>query len=114
MGLKNASAIFQREIDAALGSLRLDCCLAYIDDVCIYSKGSLADHMVKVKAVLRALRLVGFTANPEKCVFAQQSIQFLGFNIGPEGVYAQEDKVRCMVNYNRPTCLTELRSFCMN
>src|SRR4051812_47863217 len=61
MGLKNASAAFQREIDAALGSLRLTCCIAYIDDVCIYSNGSLADHMSKVQAVLKALRLVGFT-----------------------------------------------------
>ena len=32
-GVKNASAAFQREIDAALGSLRLTCCIAHIDDV---------------------------------------------------------------------------------
>ena len=94
-----------------LGSLRLTCCIAYIDDVCIYSNGSLADHMSKVQAVLKALRLVGFTGNPTKCIFAQKSIQFLGFVVSENGVYAQEDKVRCMLNYKRPTSLQELRSF---
>ena len=40
MGFKNSSAYFQREIDAALGSLRLTCCVVYIDDICVYSSGS--------------------------------------------------------------------------
>ena len=48
--------------------------------------GSLADHMMKVKAVLKALRLVGFQGNPAKCVFAQKSIQFLGFAASENGV----------------------------
>ena len=72
MGFKNSSAYFQREMDAALGSLRLTCCVVYIDDVCIYSGGSLADHLQKVKAVMRALRVIGFSGNPAKCLFAQK------------------------------------------
>src|SRR3954447_8680225 len=79
--------------------------------MCIYSNGSLADHMIKVRAVLNALRLVGFTRNPTKCVFAQKSIQFLGIVVSENGVYAQEEKVQCMLNYKRPTSLQELRSF---
>src|SRR4051794_14032704 len=67
--------------------------------------------MMKVNAVLKALRLVGFTGNPTKCVFAQKNIQFLGFVVSENGVHAQEDKVRCMLNYKRPTSLQELRSF---
>src|SRR3954452_10310989 len=34
-----------------------------------------------------------------------------GFVVSENGVYAQEDKVRCMLNYKRPTSLQELRSF---
>ena len=39
MGFKNASAYFQREIDAALGSLRLTSCVAYIDDIASTARG---------------------------------------------------------------------------
>ena len=40
MGFKNSSAYFQREIDLALGGLRFSCCIAYIDDICVYSNGT--------------------------------------------------------------------------
>jgi hypothetical protein len=111
MGFKNSSAYFQREIDAALGSLRHSCCVAYIDDVCVYSDGSLEDHLSKIKAVMRALRIVGFSGNPAKCQFAQKEIQFLGHVVRENGIYAIEEKVKCMLDYQRPTSLTELRAF---
>ena len=61
--------------------LRLTCCVVYIDDVCVYSNGSLEDHLDKVRAVLRALRVVGFSGNPAKCKFAQREVVFLGHRI---------------------------------
>jgi len=108
MGIKNSSAYFQREIDSALQSLRLTCCAVYIDDVCVYSNGTFEDHMQKVKAVLRALRVVGFSGNPAKCLFAQREIVFLGHRVSHGRVYAIEDKVKAMMNYKRPTSITEL------
>src|SRR4051812_21892373 len=47
MGFKNASAYFQREIDAALRGL--NCCVTYIDDVVIHSSGSFEDHLKRLK-----------------------------------------------------------------
>lgn len=111
MGFKNASAYFQREIDAALGGLRLTCCVVYIDDICVYSSGSLEDHLQKVKAVLRALRVIGFSGNPSKCFFAQKEVTFLGHRVSHGEIYALEDKVKCMMDYQRPSTLTELRGF---
>ena len=55
-----AAAYFQRAIEAALGGLRFTCCVVYIDDVVVHSKGSFEDHVAKVQAALRALRVVGF------------------------------------------------------
>ena len=52
MGFKNSSAYFQREIDSALKGLRLTCCVVYIDDVCVYSNGSLEDHLDKCEPCL--------------------------------------------------------------
>ena len=111
MGFKNSSAYFQREIDAALKGLRISCCVVYIDDVCVYSSGSLQDHLDKVKAVLHALRVVGFSGNPLKCKFAQREVSFLGHRIADGKVFALDDKVKAMMAYKRPTSLRELRGF---
>jgi len=111
MGFKNSSAYFQREIDTALGHLRLTCCVVYIDDICVYSSGSLEDHLQKVVAVMRALRVVGFSGNPEKCKFAQKEVVFLGHRVSNGKASALEDKVKAMLNYKKPQSLTELRGF---
>ena len=111
MGFKNASAYFQREIEAALKGLRFTCCVIYIDDVVIHSDGTYEDHLQKVKAVIRALRIVGFSGNPAKCKFAQREVVFLGHRVTNGQVLALDDKVKAMVEYRRPTTLRELRGF---
>src|SRR4051812_19846639 len=109
MGFKNSSAYFQRAIEAALGGLRFTCCVVYIDDVVVHSKGSFEDHLTKVRAALRALRVVGFYDNSAKCKFAQRDVTFLGHRVVWK-VYALDDKVKAMVDYQAPTSITELRS----
>ena len=56
MGFKNSSAYFQRAIEAALGGLRFKCCVVYIDDVVVHSKGSFEDYVAKVQAALATRR----------------------------------------------------------
>jgi len=68
-------------------------------------------HLQKVKAVLRALRVIGFSGNPTKCFFAQQEVTFLGHRVSNGKIFALEDKVKCMFDYGRPTSPTELRAF---
>lgn len=56
------------------------------------------------KSVLRALRIVVFSGNPAKCLFAQKQIQFLGHIIREDGIYAVEEKVRCLtISAQRPS-----------
>ena len=66
--------------------------------VVIHSKGSFEDHMAKVQAALRALRVVGFSGNPAKCKFALREVVFLGH------------RVKVMLEFKAPTSITELRS----
>ena len=76
----------------------------------MYSKGSFEDHLTKVKATLRALRVVGFSGNSAKCKFAQREVSFLGHRVADGKVYALDDKVKVMLDYQAPTSVTELRS----
>jgi hypothetical protein len=111
MGFRNSSAYFQREIDLALGGLRFECCVAYIDDIGVYSMLDLGDHLSKVKAVIRALRLAGFSGNPAKCVFAQRELVFLGHLVKDGRVLPLDDKVGELLKRDRPRSLTRLREF---
>ena len=111
MGYVNASACFQREIDGALGSLRLTCCVAYIDDVIVYSDSTLEDHMAKVEAVLKALALVGFSGNPQKCKFAQRDLIFLGHYIKAGKISPRKDRLEKLMSASKPTSITQLKSF---
>ena len=53
--------------------------VVYFDDILIYSL-SLEDHKKHVRQVLETLRKEKLCANPEKCVFAIDHIDFLGFS----------------------------------
>src|SRR3954463_10113286 len=66
--------------------------------------------MIKVRAVLKASPSWLHRQSNDVCV-RPKSRQFLGFVVSENGVYAQEEKVQCMLNYKRPTSLQELRSF---
>ena len=111
MGLTTAPQKFQRAVDTALGALQTTCCVSFFDDICVYSNGDLKDHMAKCESVMAALRTFGFTANTEKCLFAQTELDFLGHTVSREGIRMQEKKVSVMLNYPRPTSQKELLSF---
>lgn len=51
-GLAGASATFQRYINALLRDFLDEFASAYMDDVLIWSSGTLEDHYQKVKLVL--------------------------------------------------------------
>ncbi|KAA0063770.1 Transposon Tf2-6 polyprotein [Cucumis melo var. makuwa] len=61
-----------------------------------------------VFAVLRDNQLY---ANKKKCVFAHSQIQYLGHQISKEGVKADEDKIRSMISWPRPSDVSGLRGF---
>ncbi len=77
-GISSAPAIFQRIIDQVI--LDIPNCIAYLDDLLI--TGSTEDeHLKTLDQVLNKLADYGFTCNPDKCLFFQDSISYLGFRI---------------------------------
>ena len=44
-GLTNAPATFQRAMQTVLQGLTADCCMCFIDDIIVYSKGFLASFV---------------------------------------------------------------------
>ena len=109
-GLCNAGATFQRVIDMVLSGLSFDVCLAYIDDVIIFSK-TIDDHFVRLRLVLERLQGAGLKLKPSKCFLLQKSVAFLGHVVSAEGVAAHPDKTKAVAEWPVPTCVRDVRAW---
>lgn len=73
-GLMNAPSTFQRMMDCVLRGLSWRTCLVYLDDIIVFTKGSVMQHVVEVAMVLQRLENAGLTLNLKKCEFATKTI----------------------------------------
>ncbi|CAF3937474.1 unnamed protein product, partial [Rotaria sp. Silwood1] len=101
-GLKNAPSVFQRLMNQTLGSLRWDICLAYLDDIVIYSP-SFVQHLIDLNKVCQALNNSNFKLNHIKCSFFQNNISFLGHHISAAGCLPNDDNIRAIMKFPIPT-----------
>jgi len=81
-GLRNAAQTFQRGFNDILRGL--DFVFAYIDDVLIASRNE-DEHFRHVRTVLELFQKFGIANNPAKCVFASDSMCFLGHVVDKDG-----------------------------
>jgi len=83
-GLKNAPATFQRCMNFVLKDLINNHCLAYLDDVIVYST-SLNEHLDSLRKVFEKLKEANLKLQLDKCEFLKKQTDFLGHTISPEG-----------------------------
>lgn len=107
-GLRNAAQTFQRFIHMVLKGL--DFCYAYIDDLLIASD-NIDQHLSHVRKVFERLEKFGIIININKCVFAKETISFLGHTVSSSGVKPLSDKVSAIQAINLPNTVCELRRF---
>ncbi|XP_044718750.1 reverse transcriptase (RNA-dependent DNA polymerase) domain-containing protein [Hirsutella rhossiliensis] len=106
------SATFQRYINHTLRDFLDEFCSAYIDDILIYSSGSLADHRNKVRQVLARLRDAGLQIDIDKCDFEAKSVKYLGFIVeAGKGIRVDPEKVQAIQQWQRPRSVKGVRSF---
>ena len=107
-GCTNSPAIFCRLMAMVLRGLT--CCLAYIDDTICFS-GSFEDHLVDLEAVFDRFRRSGLKLMAQKCRLFQTRCKFVGHIVSKEGIEVDPAKVGCIVNWQFPRTVSELRSF---
>src|SRR5256885_12449691 len=76
-GLTNAPATFQALINDTLREYLDDFVVTYLDDILIYTKGTLAEHQEQVQKVLRKLQEKGIRLKRQKCEFHKKELEFL-------------------------------------
>ncbi len=79
MGFAGSADIFQAEMGNLMAILEY--IRAYIDNLLAISKGSLDDHLDKLKQVFIRLRNSGLKIKATKLFFCMQETEYLGYNL---------------------------------
>ncbi|EDN04910.1 hypothetical protein HCAG_08572 [Histoplasma mississippiense (nom. inval.)] len=109
-GLTNAPATFQSYINKALSDILDVYCVAYLDDIVIYSN-TLDEHVAHVKNVLERLRRWRLYVKLSKCTFHATEIGFLGFVITTQGITVEKRRVDTILDWPEPRTINELQTF---
>jgi transposase InsO family protein len=110
MGLCNSGATFQRLVDVILSGLSYDICLAYIDDLLVFSR-SLPEHLDRLKIVLGRLKAAGLKIKPSKTSLLRRSVAFLGHLVSADGISPHPEKTEQILNWDVPRCVRDVRAF---
>jgi hypothetical protein len=85
---------------------------AYIDDLLVITRGTLEDHLEKLREVLRRLHEAGLKVNAAKPFFCTHEIEYLGYILTTRGgIKPQQKKVQAILALNPPNNVKELRHF---
>ena len=106
IGFAGLADIFQVEMGNLMATLKH--VRAYIDDLLVITKGSLDDHLDKLKQVFIRLRDAGLKINATKSVFCAQETEYLGYILTRGGIKPQPKKVQEILMLNLPNNVKEL------
>ena len=91
-GLTNTPASFQRWMNEILSEYLDIFCVAYLDDILVFSQ-TLEEHRRHVRAILTRVRDTGLTLKASKCEFHTTETEYLGYVISPKGLRMDEEKI---------------------
>ena len=110
-GLTNSPATFQGFMNEIFRDLVDDGhVVVYLDDILIFADNR-AHHDELVRKVLQILRRNKLFLKPEKCSFAQSTVEYLGHIIGNGEVRMDERKVAAVREWPVPETLRQLQRF---
>ena len=109
-GLTNAPAAFMDLMNRVFKDFMDKFVIVFIDDILVYSR-SQEEHVDHLRVVLQILREKQLYAKFSKCEFWLDSVVFLGHVISGNGIQVDPKKIEAVVNWKRPTNVTEIRSF---
>jgi len=85
-------------------------CLAYIDDVIVFSK-KLNEHISDLEQVFSRIRGAGLKLKPRKCHLFKTRVLYLGHVVTNTGVLPDSTKIEQVQNWRQPETMKEMQSF---
>jgi transposase InsO family protein len=108
-GLAPATAQFQKIMEIVLDGLENVIC--YVDDICIFTSGSMEEHAAAVNEVLARLNKFNLRLNLEKCHFGFKKILMLGHQLSGNERTIDPLKVQTAEHWPEPTTGKEIMRF---
>ena len=109
-GLTNVPSTFMRLMNHILRAYIGKFVVVYFDDILVYSK-SLDEHVTHLKAIFDVLRKEKLYANIKKCTFCTNKITFLGYVVNDKGIHVDQEKVKVIREWPKPTSVSDVKSF---
>ena len=79
----------------------------YVDDMLVKRKDE-ANHLDDLKETFSTLHKYNMKLNPAKCVFSVVSRKFLGFMVSQQGIEANPDKAKTIIEVKSPKTVEEV------
>ncbi|GJS62277.1 reverse transcriptase domain-containing protein [Tanacetum coccineum] len=108
-GLKNAWATYERLVDSTFKEqigVNLE---AYVDDMVIKSRTE-QDIIKDIEQTFSTLRRINMKLNPKKCSFGMEEGKFLGYIVTSEGIRANPEKPKAVMDMPSPKTLKQMQS----
>ena len=109
-GLINASATFQAMINHIFRDMLDQGTIAFMDDIAVHH-ATLEGHDEILRKVLTCLRDNGLCIAPEKCIWTQNHIEFLGYIVSGDGVEMTDQYVRTVKEIEPVRSLNDVQHF---
>lgn len=107
MGFVNSPADLAKVLDRVFGDLMPNV-YHYVDDFVVISE-TFEQHVKLLREIACRLRKANLTISKDKSSFCFSRVEFLGYVLTKEGLMANRDRVRPILDYPRPTTVKELR-----
>ena len=107
-GLTDMPATFQKTIDVTLRNCHK---FAFLDDILVIPKGSIAVHEKELHKIIYQLDKENLAIKLQKSEFAKKNITWLGYQITPTGITPTKKKCESINKLEIPKTLKQLRSF---
>jgi hypothetical protein len=107
-GLANAPRTFIKLLDTILAQLDYDTCLAYVDDLILWSATE-EEHLLKIEKLFKVLEHENLKLQPKKCSFMFNELTILGVLINAEGVSPDPQKLTGVSRLRSPRTTREAK-----
>jgi DNA-directed RNA polymerase subunit L len=109
-GLTNAPATFQDMMNHIFRDMLDQGVIVYIDDILIYAETE-EKHDEFVKEVLKRLEEHSLVISLEKCVWARNKVEFLGYTISEDRIEMAKDNIETVLMWEPLKSLKETQAF---
>ncbi len=109
-GLMNAPSTFQAMVNHIFRDMLDKGTIAFMDDIMTHAADRKTHDRITLE-VLRRLKENGLCIAPDKCEWAKQEVEFLGYMISGDGLQMTDDKVAALKQIKPVNSLKDVQQF---